>query len=226
MTTINRPAGQHASSLARAALIRATALFVVALGGGFWAIKALAAKPISLPMILLSALVAAGAIALARGEMTKRAKAAVGARSERRVAKAIKSLGPDYLANSLMIGAGGDADHTVIGPCLVVVETKTGHGEVRRQGGKLIAGRRTIPGDPVAQVRRQAAAVGKVTNSYCDAVVCISDGSFAPFETEHVTVCSLADLPRVLKSLPARLSSEQAGVLYQRLVDHEQRQAR
>ena len=221
MTTINRPAGQHARSLAIAALVRGTAAGAVALGSALWSVKALAHPPFDTLKIGVPLVVAALFAGLARSEFIKRSKAAIGSRSERRVAKVVAKLGPDFLCNSLMIGAGGDADHTVLGPCVALIETKTGHGAIRVANGKLHAGQRTIPGDPLAQARRQAGAIAKITGVSCDAVVCIPDATSRPFVSGGVTICSLGDLPAVLRSLEDRLSPERAASIYRRLCDHE-----
>lgn len=141
----------------------------------------------------------------ARSEWIRRSKAAIGARSERRVAREIEHLGCSAVIHGALLGAGGDADHIVVGPALAVIETKTGRGNVAWSDGRLLAGRRAIPGNPVAQVRRQAAALGRRAGVRPMAVVCVPDMEGRPFMVDEVTVCSLASLSAVLRAAPTVL---------------------
>jgi hypothetical protein len=130
-------------------------------------------------------------------------RASIGASSERRVAKHLAASGVSVVLNGAMIGAGGDADHIVLGPSLLVVETKTGYGAVRYASSTLYAGSRAIPGDPVAQVNRQARTLGRQLGSYINAVVCVVDMVGPPFTVGRTTICSLGDLIPVIAALPA-----------------------
>ena len=215
MTEQNRHAGDHASSLARAAAVQVAGSIIVILGA--FALAGIGVTSHSKIDVGVGVAVAAVAWYLMVTARTKFSKASVGARSERRVAQEINRQNPVGLGNSLLLGAGGDADHVVVGPWLVAVETKTGHGHVVASGQTLRAGKRTIPGDPVAQSKRQAAAVGRVAGTYCDAVVCIPDMTNAPFVDRGVTVCSLRDLGQVLRSTPARLDRTHAARLFSHL---------
>jgi hypothetical protein len=109
-----------------------------------------------------------------------------------------------------MIGGGGDADHIVLGPPLLVIETKTGYGFVRSEDSSLYAGRRRIPGDPVTQVNRQSRTLGRQLGAYVHTVVCVVDMENHPFATGNTTVCSLADLITVVSALPATLDPKTA----------------
>lgn len=138
------------------------------------------------------------------------AAASVGAKSERRVAKRLVGLNPVAVLNSVDLDAGGDADHMVIGPKLLVVETKTGNGPVRYEDGKLYVGNKALRGDPVAQCRRQALAAKRMLSTFCDAVVCVVDMQNSPFTVSSVVVCSLNDLPAVLHRCQDRMPAPAA----------------
>jgi hypothetical protein len=161
-----------------------------------------------LPIGALIAATLAGAFA--RQFWGRSLAAAVGARSERRVAAVLRAQRGTALLHSVELGVGGDADHLLLGPHLVAVETKTGAGKVSYQDGKIYVGTKALRGDPVAQCRRQAMAAKQVCGSFCDAVVCVVDMVNAPFTVGSVHVCSAADLPAVLAGLPHRVRSEQA----------------
>jgi hypothetical protein len=71
-----------------------------------------------------------------------------------------------------------------------------------------VAGKRRIPKDPIEHARRQAAAVSR----RCDGlsvtpIVCVHRQHNEPFEARGVVVCSAADLPEVLWSLPSIISA-------------------
>jgi hypothetical protein len=168
------------------------------------------------PLVVLLVLSVVGWV-LFNSAKINRAKALVGAQSERRVAKVLKSLGPVGLLNSALLGAGGDADHIVVGPWLCVVETKTGRGVVRYNGQQMCAGNKTIPGDPVTQVRRQAAALRQIAGEYVEAIVCVVDMTNAPYSVGNTKVCSLNDLPEVIHSLSRPLNPARASQLYEHL---------
>ena len=148
---------------------------------------------------------------------SNRAKARIGAKSERRVAKVLGSLNPVALLNSTLLGAGGDADHIVLGPWAVVIETKTGHGLASYDGQHMRVGSKIIPTNPVTQVQRQARALRTEAGIYVDAVVCIVDMDNAPFTAGSTTVCSLRDLPRIIAGLDRRLDEAPALRLYEHL---------
>jgi hypothetical protein len=133
------------------------------------------------------------------------------------VANTLLGLHPIGLLNSTLLGAGGDADHIVVGPGLVVIETKTGRGSTRYDGKQMFVGNHAIPGNPVSQVQRQARALRQMLGGYIDAVVCIVDMTNPPYRAETTMVCSLADLPGVIKALPNHLSDEHASRIYETL---------
>jgi hypothetical protein len=139
-------------------------------------------------------------------------RASVGATSEERVAVVLERTGAAVVMHGVLLGAGGDADHVVLGPVAAVVETKTGRGQVSVAGDEITAGRRTIPGAPLRQARRQARALKERTGWFTEAVVCIPDMVNGPVRTGNGVVCSLADLPGVLASFRHVCDARQAAV--------------
>jgi hypothetical protein len=224
-----RRAGGYARSLARMAAVRLIGDWMVAIGATLYLLHTLQLSPLGSAHPMLSGLLALLAvIALVRASLDKRAyaRASVGGHNEARVAKVLNTLGAGGVINSALLGAGGDADHVLVGPWLAVIETKTGYGPVTAVGSTLVAGERTIPGDPVSQAKRQAAAVGRASKQYCDAVVCISDATTPTFVDRGVTVCSLDALPEVIKSLRRRLDPSEAHHILDDLVTLDQKNRR
>lgn len=168
-------------------------------------------------VLLVCLVVASLAGGLARHWWGAAKAASVGAASERRVARELRALKPVALLHSVDLRAGGDADHLLLGPWVATVETKTGAGLVRYTDGKLYVGNRPLKGDPLAQCRRQARAARDEVGSFCDAIVCVVDMENRPFTQNHVTVCSLRDLPGVVRSLATRVSDTAALAHAQRL---------
>jgi hypothetical protein len=153
-----------------------------------------------------------------RGFWAQSRKAAVGARSERTVARVLARSGAHVVVHGAMLGAGGDLDHAVVGPVLVAVETKTGRGEVRVDGdGRLWVGRRQVLGSPTSQAHRQAVALGRAAGGFAQAVVCVVDMANAPFVHRGVTVCSAGDLVGVLRGFPSVLRADESRAVAGRL---------
>lgn len=205
--------GGYAALLARRARLRVAAAVAVVAASVWWFSTHTATLAAGGPGAYVTAAVlflAAAAGMFARAENGKAAAAAVGARSERRVAKTLMNLNPVALLHSVDFGAGGDADHLFLGPKLVAVETKTGRGKVSYKDGKLYVGSKALRGDPVAQCRRQALAAKREFSMFCDAVVCVVDMENAPFQVSSVTVCSMHDLAAVFAALENRLRPENA----------------
>lgn len=210
--TAGRPGG-YASYLALQARLRALAAALVAGGGvlyGWTRLEDLRLGGTPAVVTATALCVAALASSVARHFWGRAAAAAVGARSERRVAQVLMRCSPTALLHSVQLGAGGDADHLVAGPKLVVVETKTGGGRVSYEDNKVYVNKKALRGNPVAQCRRQALAAKGRFGSFCDAVVCVVDMTNAPFTVGSVHVCSLADLPAVIGGLPDRVRPDQA----------------
>lgn len=208
-------AGAYVHGMKRAALKRSLgfgalsfvvlALFLVM--GGVGALTASGLRPVLALLALLGGL---GAAAYSYEAWGRYQKAAVGARSESRVGEALERLGATAVVHGAVLGAGGDADHVVLGPCAVVVETKSGGGNVRVDGETILAGQRTIPGSPLRQGQRQARALRQATGCWVDVVVCIPDMRSQPVRTSLGWVCSLADLPLVFSQVRQELPPHRA----------------
>jgi hypothetical protein len=211
-----RRAGAHARSLARGASYMRLFYLGLAALALYLGYHSITVKPLHVtnrPLLVLSGVLLVLALFQAAGERKNSAKARVGATNESRVARVLSKTNTDYLINSAMLGVGGDADHVLLGPCLAVVETKSGRGPLSVRGHSLVSGSKIIPGDPVAQVKRQAAALGRIAGSYCDAIVCVADTT-TPIQIDRgVTLCSLSQLPGVIAALPARISQQDAANL-------------
>lgn len=193
----------------------------------------------NLLVVLLATLAGVGCLALARmqpiflagsfaGSFIARyawgraARAKAGARSEQRVAKVLARLAPAAVVHGADLGSGGDADHVVLGPVCAVIETKTGRGAFARKSipGKpatVTVGAKTLPRDPVRQAQNQARLLRKLSGQYVAAVVCVVDMTNGPLQLENAWVCSLADLPQVLRQLPRQLTVPQAQALADQL---------
>lgn len=208
-----RPGG-YAAHLALQARLRALAAALVATGGVLygWSHVGDLQRGGGVPTVAAAAALCVSALAsaAARQFWGRAAAAAVGARSERRVAQVLTRLSPTALLHSVQLDAGGDADHLVAGPKLFVVETKTGGGRVSYDDHTLYVNTKALRGNPIAQCRRQALAAKTRFGSFCDAIVCVVDMTNAPFTVGSVHVCSLADLPAVAAGLPDRLRADQA----------------
>jgi hypothetical protein len=202
--------GAYALVLARKAMLRAAAATGGVLAATLATAWVLTATDLPLWAAAFPATAAFAAGVVVRGAWGRAEKAFVGARSEKIVAKALLAATPDVVVHGALLGAGGDCDHAVLGPVVAVVETKTGSGKVSLDKNGLRAGRRVIMGDPLAQVRRQAAALGKKAGLWTEAVVCITEMENAPFVANGVTVCSPRDLPAVLASMPRVCTTEKA----------------
>lgn len=200
-TTVIGTPGAHASHLGRRHLLRCAAGAAGVAGGILIALAGLGHPGYGAAALIGLGVALAGSY-LAQQAWVKAQKAFAGARSERRVGAVLNGLGARTVLHGTMLGAGGDADHVVLGPILAVVETKTGRGPVRATGGRLVVNGRKLPGDPVGQAKRQAAAAGKRARRHAAAVVCVVDMTGAPFQSNGVTVCGLTNLTQVLGQLP------------------------
>lgn len=211
--------GAYVATMARKAAGRALLSALVAVAGVvlFFAVgsfSALGAGGLK-GVTAIASLVAVGGGALNAYEAwTRSQKASIGLRSERQVGKVLDSSGATAVVHGALLGAGGDADHVVLGPVLAVIETKTGHGQVRADAQGLVVGDRRIVGDPLKQAQRQAAALRRLAGGgWVDAVVCIPGMRNPAFQTSRTWVCSLDDLPKVLAQLPRNLPPDRALAL-------------
>lgn len=211
--TFGRP-GAYASHLVRQANLHAAAFGI---GTGCALIVAALNLVATLRGELVGAMVVAVGLAFAalgRHQYShwviKARKAAVGARAERVVATALAGTGAAAVVHGALLGAGGDADHIVLGPWVVLVETKHGRGPVSVVGERLVVGGRKLPGDPVGQARRQAGALSHITGRTASAVVCVPGMEGPQFRHRGVTVCSAPDLAGAIACLPPILDGPAA----------------
>jgi hypothetical protein len=219
--TRNQRAGEYADKLTNDRLLKSL---------GFGAIAAACALGVLYrgPLLVISkdpvslVLFAAAAVcgSLSKKWMRSSKRAMRGAQSERTVGRTLERAKLGHVLHGLDLGAGGDADHMLIGHVLAVIETKTGRGEVRYKDGSMSAGSRTIPGDPVRQAQRQAAASRRHTGLWTNAIVCVPGMTNHPFRAGdgETIVCSEQDLAAVLRSLPQRLSATEADAAQRTLL--------
>lgn len=151
-----------------------------------------------------------------------------GTAAEEQVVAALTKAGAALVINGAELHAGGDADHVVayLRPgghgVLAVIETKAGGGHVRMGGRRLLSGQkgRPIPGDPIAQVTRQADALRRIAGRPVAAIVCVPGMTSEPFAVGQVVVCGTRHLGRLLShQLPeVALTTHDALGLTERVV--------
>ena len=202
--------GSHASKLARRAFYkRSIASLAVIL---FTAIAAILLfttnkKPFYVAAIVGSALGILTAAKFYKDSDSKYHKARVGAKAEREVAGILAKSNIAELANGMLLGTGGDADHIVLGPGAAVVETKAGNGKVTYEGGVFKVGRKTLHRNAVSQARNQARVLGELTGVWVTAIVCVPGMTNETFIAEGVIVCGAYELPKAIRSLPPVIDS-------------------
>lgn len=162
-----------------------------------------------------------GRLSLRQVAASDRAKAIKGAKAERRVGTTLETNESLFaVAHGQMVGGGGDIDHVVLGPSLAVVETKAGWGHlVILDDGTLQVDDHPIHGDPIKQVRRQAAALSDLLDHEVVAIVCVPAASNTPRNRDGVVVCNQSQLPGLLSRLPAIYDRDGALVALDRVID-------
>lgn len=176
-----------------------------------------AGGPKSIIMIAML-LTAAYCVSQAKKNADNYSRASIGLKSEQRVAKALKNSGAYAVVHgALLADKGGDADHIVIGPSCIVIETKTGKGKIQVTPDSFIVGSRRVPGHPVKQAKRQAATLGRKLGVRASAIVCVVDMVGAPIRYDDVWICSVNDLNRVISNAPAVMTPAKASEALQRL---------
>lgn len=208
--------GRHARSLQAISQLRAVAswvLFAVVFAGmvRLGGISLLFASGSSrvLGFILFAVLVLIATFA--RNLHIAAARARVGAEAEELVGEVLASSSSVAVVHGALLGAGGDADHVVLGPSVVVLETKHGRGDVRITENAVFVGRKRLPKDPVSQLRRQTMALKRELNGvWVDSVLCITGMTGSPFQARGVTVCNPTDLPLVLSSFRRSINAANA----------------
>lgn len=216
-TVFGRPS-LYARKLRRRAVLVTAGWGALAVTPTLWAVDITGTQmwtPTEMVLVLGASLVP---IVLGRRSHKRIGQTTVGIRSEVLVARYLRRSGQAAVLHGCLLGAGGDADHIVLGPQATVVETKTGFGHVRLgSNGELLSGKRRIPGDPVAQVRRQARALTALVGVPVSTVVCVAHMTNAPFSSGQTVVCSARHLNAVLKALPEVMEPRHALDLAARL---------
>ena len=147
----------------------------------------------------------------------------VGAAAEAEVAARLRSFRPDVLLFDVDLrNRRTDIDAVVLGPVVATVEVKRARGRVKvMSDGSVRAGRRWLPGRPVAQAASHAAAVGRYTDHHVEAVLCITGMRRRPTIVEYgkgeVWVTSARRLERTLRKLPNEINSGEACQIATRL---------
>lgn len=173
---------------------------------------------------LLWLLLAAVALAAAWHFYNQYTKARIGYRSEKSTAKKLQNSNScQVLINSCMLGAGGDADHVALGPGAVVIETKTGFGQLRVSQGRVYSGKRLVGKNEIEQVTRQARALERILNVPVTKVVCVADARGNIQRTGDVIVCNARDLPAVVSTAPTVLSARDLPAAVEKVLKVHQR---
>lgn len=229
MSTFSRPyvrgrPGGHASMLASKSLSRVVyqraAAFLLAAAG---AVVTFTAGPVGLVPIGVAGLL----VAATGSEYGRYRRAKVGADAERRVARTLeRHSGAAAVVHGALLGAGGDADHVVLGPMAAVVETKYGRGHPRLRDDGVTVGDRRLVGDPAGQAQRQAQQLSRYTQTPAVAVLCISHGTGRPQRRGDLVVCNPRQLRKVLRRLPRALSDKEAVRVAARLTVPEESPAK
>lgn len=134
-TVIGKPAA-HARSLATGYLRTAFLL------GALAAVSAAAAWMIGGQALLIFALAAVVLLAVASERWQRYGRARVGVKAEETVLRAVRRSGEAHtVLNGMLLGAGGDADHIVLGPGAAVIETKAGFGKLSSETAASTQGR-------------------------------------------------------------------------------------
>jgi hypothetical protein len=170
----------------------------------------------AVPLVLSAAGVIIGASA-AQPARRRWRQAAVGIRSEDRVARILARSGAAVVIHGANLATPGrergDVDHVVLGPVAATIETKTGRGVVRARGERVHVGRRLLPGRPLHQASVHARQLTRRIGVPATAVLCVVDMVGAPFNAGDVIVCSAADLAGVLGRLPRTIDPASASAL-------------
>lgn len=219
MASVLGSPGGHAKTLARKAMLRASAW---GLAGAFLCFSTFVVWASGEGLLRSTALVAGvlgSATASYKFNRSRIAfgKAYAGAAAEIKVSSVLRRRGGlEVVVNGAAI-ADGDVDHVALGPVLAVVETKHGRGRVSVGDDQVKVGGKRIPRDPIGQALRQARNVQDVVGRNVEAIVCITDMDGEPFRSRGCWVTSARHLPSVIRSLPQVLDVHAARTIGNRL---------
>ncbi len=215
----------HAKNLYRVASLRAIAAWSIAVLvmvsinelGGIESFTKRGGSSFSITLLIIFAIVA---VNIARKAHVNAHKAKAGIDAENQVAKALRNVPAAAVIHGALLGKGGDADHIVLGPMAALIETKHGRGEVSVNASQVFAGRKKLPKDPIGQANRQAAALRKkIKGRYVQSILCVTQMSNSPFQHNGVIVCSIKDLPSVLRTVQNHdISAEEANKIAYTLI--------
>jgi hypothetical protein len=208
MTTTTRTTGRPGHYSRKMQIASYVRSFELAAGAGVAALAALLLLIHgSYPGGLVMALGAAVCVGVSRHHLERAGKQGVGARSEEVVSAALGRVPGVYhvLNNVSLPGVRGDSDHIALcrSAGVVVVETKSGGGQVRLDGAnRLITGQnRVCPGDPVGQCLAQASAASRLLKTRVSSVVVFPHMRNKPFQHRGVWICGTNELGWVLQRL-------------------------
>lgn len=148
---------------------------------------------------------------------TQYQKLRAGRRAEEETAAAVRRSHAAVVVHGAVLAGKGDCDHLVIGPYAAAIETKHGRGALAVVGGKLVAGGRTMPRDPIGQALRQARTASKILGVAVQAIVCVPQSTSPVQRVGDVYLCSARDLPLLLAQLPSVVPNGRAEELAARL---------
>jgi len=156
MATIHGKAGEWAR--VKGTVFGLWPLFLCAAALGFALAFACFVQPLS-GAVLFVVVAVATLFALQRG-MGRVERYFKGARGEERVAGILRKLPGEYHVFNDFLACGKHVDHVVVGPAGVFsVETKFWRGKVSLEDGHILLDGQLPDHDPLAQTRREAAAV-------------------------------------------------------------------
>lgn len=200
----DRP-GAYAQSIANKHYVQAARFLVPAALCGLALIAALWVQaPLLVQGTCLIVLVLLAAVA--QPDLQAAARAAAGARAERRVATLLYRRFSLVRSGLLLPGYRGDIDFVVGDQTLAIVEVKGAgqSGPVYANGDGRISGRRGVllgGKDIRRQALKEAKAVSMATGCPTFAVICLTNATSAPDTSwGNVVVCGVQDLEWVLSS--------------------------
>lgn len=213
VTVYGKP-GEYAGTLARRHRLRQLAFLAAGAGAAAtaWVVRGWGLWPVAVLAVLSVALLSASSSSARRAS-----RATVGRRSEERVVDALRASKLDVTVFcGLLLGGGGDADLVVVDRRgqVFVGEVKTVMGAVSARGETLLSNGRPLTTQPVGQVRRQVAALGR-RGVPCAPFVVASQGKVPGrvLRAGGVPVMAAADVPSFLAAASAPWSSRALDVL-------------
>lgn len=130
-------------------------------------------------------------------------RAHAGIASERAALDALRSSSATIVVcGARLPGRIADLDQVILAPSLALVEVKSGRGKVSTQGDSVRCGTRMVNGASLRRVRAVGTELGDQVGDDPALFICVVGMENEPFEAGGVTLCSAADLSRLLGALP------------------------